>query len=167
MQGEPAAPPADRHRLTFSRRERFWLFLMNVYPPYVGAGVRVRPVPGRRAVEARMKLRWWNRNYVKTHFGGSLYSMCDPHLMLLALWEMGGDHVVWDKAASIRFRRPGRGTVTARFELTADDLAAMRRGAAESRTYEPVFQVEVRGEDGEVVAEVEKRLYVRRKDRQR
>lgn len=149
----------------FSRKERFWLRLMNLYPPYVGAGVRVRPVRGRRAVDVTMKLRWWNRNYVGTHFGGSLYSMCDPHLMLLALWGLGWDYVVWDKAAEIRFLRPGRGTVTARFELTPEQLEEMRRGADEQGKVEPTFRVEVRDPEDRVVAVVEKLLYVRRKDR--
>ena len=50
-----------------------------------------------------MKLRFWNANDVGTHFGGSLFAMTDAFL--------GSDYVVWDKAASIGYRKPGRGTV--------------------------------------------------------
>lgn len=154
--------------MPFSRKQRWLLRAMNLYPPYLGAGVRVRPVPaerGERAVEATMKLRWWNRNYVGTHFGGSLYSLCDPHLMLLLLWDLGGDYIVWDKAAEIRFLKPGRGTVRARFEIPPQRVAEIRRRADADERVEPRFEVEVRDGGGEVVARVSKLLYVRRKER--
>jgi acyl-coenzyme A thioesterase PaaI-like protein len=141
--------------------------LLNVWPPYLGAGVRVRPVPGLRAVDVRLVLRFWNRNYFGTQFGGSLYSMCDPFLCLLALGGLGGGYVVWDKAAEVRFLRPGRGAVSARFELTPERLAEIRRDADRLGKVEPLFRVEVHDAAGEVVAEIDKLLYVRRKDRGR
>jgi acyl-coenzyme A thioesterase PaaI-like protein len=159
-------PPAERPlRTSLTRRERWLLRLLNVWPPYLGAGVRVRPVPGRRAVDVRLVLRFWNRNYFGTQFGGSLYSMCDPFLCLLALGGLGGGYVVWDKAAEVRFLRPGRGPVSARFELTPERLGEIRRDADRLGKVEPSFHVEVRDAAGEVVAEIDKLLYVRRKDR--
>lgn len=152
-------------RAILTRRERWLLRLLNLWPPYLGAGVRVRPVPGRRAVDVSLVLRFWNRNYFGTQFGGSLYSMCDPFLCLLALGGLGGGYVVWDKAAEVRFVRPGRGPVSARFELTAGELAAIRRDADRLGKVEPRFRVEVRDGKGEVVAEIDKLLYVRRKER--
>ncbi len=140
------------------------LRLLNLYPPYLGAGVRVRVSPDFRTFEVRMKLRWWNRNYVGTHFGGSLYTMCDPFLMLILLEHLGRDYVVWDKAATIRFRRPGRGTVRATFHIPEERIAEIRAAADRDGKIEPVFQVEVVDERDDVVAEVEKLLYVRRKD---
>ena len=83
---------------------------MRLYPPYLGAGIRVTHVSHDfREIDVRMGLHWWNRNYVGTHFGGSLYSMIDPFLMLMFLENLGRDYVVWDKAATIRFKTPGRG----------------------------------------------------------
>jgi hypothetical protein len=136
---------------------------MNLYPPFLGAGVRVRWVPGRLAVEVSMGLHWWNRNYVGTHFGGSLYTLCDPFYMLLVMWGLGGGYIVWDKAAEIHFRRPGRGRVHARFAVSAERLEEIRRGVEEHGKVEPRFVAEVRGEDGELVARVDKLLHVRRK----
>jgi len=158
---EPFDPPL---RTTLSRRERWLLRSLNLWPPYLGAGIRVRPVRGRRAVDVRLVLRFWNRNYFGTQFGGSLYSMCDPFLCLLALGGLGGGYVVWDKAAEVRFVRPGRGPVSVRFELTAEQLATIRRDADRLGKVEPRFEVEVRDGDGEVVAKVDKLLYVRRKE---
>ncbi len=145
------------------RRLRFKL-LVNLYPPYVGAGIRVQRIADDfSTVEVRMALHFWNRNYVGTHFGGSLYSMTDPFLMLMLIEMLGPGYVVWDRSASIRFRRPGRGTVRARFEIPAARLEEIRRAADEGDKVEPVFTVNVVDEDGEVVADVEKVLYVRKR----
>lgn len=145
---------------------RNWLLrLFNVYPPYLGAGVRVKASPDLHTFEVRMKLRFWNRNYVGTHFGGSLYTMCDPFFMLILMNALGRDYIVWDKEATIRFRRPGRGTVRASFHIPPERVAEIKAEADAQRKVEPVFQVNVLDEQGEVVAEVEKLLYVRRKDR--
>ncbi|HYO14699.1 MAG TPA: DUF4442 domain-containing protein [Thermoanaerobaculia bacterium] len=144
---------------------RRWLLrMLNLYPPYLGAGVRVRTSPDLRTFEVRMKLRWWNRNYVGTHFGGSLYTMCDPFFMLILVDALGSGYIVWDKAATIRFRRPGRGTVRATFHIPPERIEEIRAAAVATAKVEPVFTVEVVDDQGEVVAEVEKLLYVRRKE---
>ena len=145
-------------------KSRRWLIrLMNVFPPYLGAGIRVRPNANLSAFDVRMKLRWWNRNYVGTHFGGSLYSLCDPFFMLILFEALGRDYIVWDKAATIRFRRPGRGTVHARFEIGPERVAEIRAAADRDGKVEPTFTAEVKDDEGQVIAEVEKLLYVRRK----
>jgi acyl-coenzyme A thioesterase PaaI-like protein len=142
---------------------RWKIRLLNLYPPYLGAGVRVRPSADLRTFEVRMKIRFWNRNYVGTAFGGSLYAMCDPFFMLILIEALGHDYVVWDKAATIRFRRPGRGTVMATFHIPQERIDEIRAAADAGGKVEPVFTVDVVDEKGEVVADVEKLLYVRRK----
>jgi hypothetical protein len=87
--------------------------------------------------------------------------------MLMLMANLGRDYIVWDKAATIRFRKPGRGRVCARFVLTEDRLDEIRRAADAQDKVEPVFTVQVLDDADEVVAEVEKLLYVRRKDRAR
>ena len=143
------------------------LRLLSFYPPYVGAGVRVRRIAGDPpGYEARMKLRFWNGNYFGTHFGGSLYSMCDPFFVLILAPALGDGFAVWDKSASIRFRRPGRGTVTARFAIPRQQVEEIRAAAQRDGKVEPRFSAEVRARGGEVVAEVEKLLSVRWRDPQ-
>ena len=137
---------------------------VNTYLPLLGAGIKVtRIAPDFRQIDVAMKLRFWNANYVGTHYGGSLYSMCDPFYMLMLIENLGPDYIVWDKAASIRFRKPGRGTVTAHFRLSAEQIDDVRRMANALAKYEPVFTVEVKDEAGEVVAVVEKTIYVKKK----
>jgi acyl-coenzyme A thioesterase PaaI-like protein len=144
---------------------RSWMMrLLSLYPPYLGAGVRVHAAADLRTFEVRMKLSRFNRNYVGTQFGGSLYSMCDPFFMLILAEALGRDYIVWDKAATIRFRRPGRGTVRATFHIPPERIAEIRAAADAQGKIEPAFEVAVLDDAGEIVAEVEKLLYVRRKD---
>jgi len=140
------------------------LRLMRFYPPYLGAGIRVTEVAqDLRTLTVEMDLTAWNRNYVGTHFGGSLYAMCDPFYMFMVIQALGPGYVVWDKSATIDFLKPGRGRVTARFELTEDRLAQIRADLAANGKSHPRFEVEVRDQDGDVVARVGKVLSVRPK----
>ena len=143
------------------RHIRLWL---NLWPPFLGSGIRVtRLDPDWRAIDVEMKLRFFNSNYVGTHYGGSLYSMTDPFYMLMLIENLGRGYVVWDKSASIRFRRPGRGRVTATFRLTEEQLEDIRQQMQTAEKIEPTFTVEVKDESGEVVAVVDKVVQVRKK----
>lgn len=138
---------------------------VNLWPPFIGAGIRVKRIsPDMKEIDVEMKLRWWNANYVGTHFGGSLYAMADAFYMLMLMAKLGHDYVVWDKSASIRYRRPGVGTVRAEFRLSNEQLDDIREKVKTMSKYEPTFTVEVRDLKGNVVAEVSKILHVRRKE---
>ncbi len=143
---------------------RAFRLLLNLYPPYLGAGVRVRHVsPDFREIVVEMPLRFFNRNYVGTHFGGSLYAMVDPFYMLMLIKNLGPDYIVWDKAASIEFVKPGRGTVRAHFRLDEKVLDEIKEKVKDGGKYLPTFTVPVVDRHGDVVARVEKVLYVRKK----
>ncbi|MBZ5705841.1 MAG: DUF4442 domain-containing protein [Acidobacteriia bacterium] len=145
--------------------KRHMRWLLNLYPPYLGAGIRIKRLqPDWRAIDVEMKLRFWNSNYVGTHFGGSLYSMTDPFYMLMLIENLGRDYIVWDKSASVRFRRPGKGKVSASFRLSDEQIEGIRQRLNTQEKVEPTFVVEVKDETGAVVAEVEKVLYVRKKE---
>jgi uncharacterized protein DUF4442 len=145
-----------------SRALRRWI---NLWPPFLGAGIRVVRISlDMKAVDVEMKLRWWNANYVGTHFGGSLFAMTDAFYMLMLMFNLGRDYIVWDKGASIRFRKPGKGTVRAEFRLTDAQIDDIREKLKTLPKYEPTFWIEVKDEAGVVIAEGEKLLYVRRKD---
>ncbi len=143
--------------------QRLMIRAINFWPPILGAGIRVKWSADNKAVDVEMKLRFWNRNYVGTHYGGSLYSMTDPFYMLMLMNNLGSDYIVWDKAASIRFRKPGKGRVRAEFRLTDEQLDEIRSKLMTEAKYEPTFQVQVKDEAGDVVAEVQKVLHIRRK----
>lgn len=137
---------------------------VNLWPPFLGAGIRVTHIAAdMKAVDVEMKLRWWNANYVGTHFGGSLFAMTDAFYMLMLMHHLGDEYTVWDKAASIRYRKPGRGTVRAEFRLSDAQIDDIRGKLKSLPKYEPVFPVAVKDEQGVVIAEVERLVYVRKK----
>ena len=144
----------------------FWLQLrerlINFYPPLLGAGIRSRTIDDL-TIHVEMKLTAFNRNIVGVHFGGSLYAMCDPWFMLIMMRALGPDYIVWDKAASIKFVSPGRGTVNAIFQIPQERVNEIRAAADRGEKIEPTFSVDVLGEQGQVIAHVEKLLYVRKK----
>ena len=144
----------------------FWLRLrerlINFYPPLLGAGIRSRTID-ELTIHVEMKLTALNRNIVGVHFGGSLYAMCDPWFMLIMMRALGPDYIVWDKAASIKFVSPGRGTVNAIFQIPQERVNEIRAVADRGEKIEPTFSVDVLGEQGQVIAHVEKLLYVRKK----
>ena len=137
---------------------------MNVFPPWWGAGISIAEVaPDWKRMTVQMKQRFYNRNVFGTHFGGSLYSMCDPHYVLLLVPLLGRDYIIWDKAAAIDFLKPARGTVRAVFDWNDAQLQEIRDSTAGGARHEPQRTVDVVDEAGEVVARVHTTLYVRRK----
>ena len=145
-----------------SFKQQLMLRLVNLWPPFAATGIHVRWGADMKSVDVTMKLRFWNRNFVGTHYGGSLYSMTDPFYMLMLIKNLGPGYVVWDKAASIHFRKPGKGKVRAEFRLTNAQLDDIREQLNTLPKYEPTFAVEVKDEAGEVVAEVQKVLHIRK-----
>ena len=143
-------------------RRRFLERLINFYPPLLGAGIRSRTID-EHTIHVEMKLTALNRNIVGTHFGGSLYAMCDPWFMLILMRALGTDYIVWDKAASIQFLQPGHGTMTATFRITQERIAEIRQEADGGQKIEPTFAVDVLDTQGQAIAHVEKLLYVRKK----
>ena len=143
---------------------RLFRLMMNWWPPYRGAGIRVRAISSdwcHVRVELRAGLR--NRNYFGTHFGGSLYAMADPFYVLMLAHLLGDRYLIWDQAAEIEFLKPARGTVTAEFHLDPHQVERLRREAADGSKLLPEYHVEIRDSGGETVARVRKRLYVRLK----
>ncbi|WP_245620759.1 DUF4442 domain-containing protein [Roseivirga seohaensis] len=139
--------------------------MINWYPPFLGAGIKLTYLSDDfMKAEVQMKLRWWNKNLVGVHFGGSLASMCDPFYMLLLMNTLGRDYIVWDKAASIRFKRPGKGTVKCVFELTEPLLTQIKEEVTAAGKKDYYFDLTVTDEEENVVCEVHKTIYVRKKE---
>ncbi len=147
-------------------RHRLLMRLVSLYPPYLGAGVRVTyPKDDTYTVTVAMGLHFWNKNLFGTQFGGSLYSMCDPQFVFILLRNLGPGYVVWNKSAVIEFLRPGRGRVTATFHVPPEKIAEIRAAADRGEKVEPVLPVDVLASDGERVARVTETLWVKKKTR--
>lgn len=145
-------------------RQMFLDRLINFYGPFLGAGVKLHSMSKDfRHARVSMKLTFYNRNYMGTQFGGSLYAMVDPWYMLMLIKNLGPEFIVWDKAATIQFKKPGRGTVFAEFNLTEDHLNEIRTTLVAQNKMDYIFKVEIKDKDGTIIALVDKVLYIRRK----
>lgn len=139
-------------------------WILRFYGPYIGAGIKVVHIAEDYSyTKVQMSLRFYNKNYFGTHFGGSLYSMVDPFYCLMLVERLGKDYIVWDKGADIDFVSPGKGIVYAEFKLTDEEVDNVRQQAASGEAVIPNFTVDVVDKTGQVIARVDKRLYVRKK----
>ena len=147
-----------------------WEFLSNefgidvafsVFAPYHGANIKVKVIDNF-TVESSMELIPSNTNYVGTHFGGSLYSMCDPFYMLILVKNLGPEYLVWDKSAAVDFISPGTGVVKARFHIPSDEIVKIKQIVAEKRKVDMDFHTQILDEAGKIVANLKKGLYIRR-----
>ena len=140
--------------------------LFNLWPVFRGAGIRVREIaPDFRSVTVELRAKLLNRNWVGTHFGGSLFAMTDPFFMIMMMQNLGREYTVWDKAGAVRFLKPAKGTVTAKFTLDPAEVEKAREATAGGEKYEPRFKVDIVDAEGVTVADVEKTLYIRRKNK--
>lgn len=137
---------------------------MSYWPPFFASGIKVKIVGDNKdQFLVSMPLRIYNKNYVGTHYGGSLYSMCDPFYMLILMEKLGREYLVWDKAAHIQFKKPGKGKVSAHFIISDEEVQSIRQEVESKGKWEPLFTIEVKDESNEVVAFVEKKLWVKKK----
>lgn len=137
---------------------------MSFWPPFLGAGVSVDFIAEDFSIiDVSLKMRFWNKNYVNTHFGGTLYSMTDPFYMLMLLERLGPGFIVWDKAATINFKKPGVGRVRCRFELSDERISSIKEELKLADKIYPKFLVDVLNEKNEIVCTVEKTLYIKAK----
>lgn len=143
---------------------KIFRFLLNIYGPYLGAGVKIEEIADNwHYMRVSMKLRWYNRNAMGVHFGGSIYSMVDPHLVLMHMQLLGPAYTVWDQSAQVDFLRPGTGKLTAEFQLTDEDIHAIRDQSTDGRIYRPEYTLKVLNEKKKTVARVRKTLYIKEK----
>lgn len=141
--------------------------LVNLWPPFLAMGIRVEKNLNNnfRHLEISMKMHWYNINYVGVHFGGGIYTMTDAFYMLMLMKNLGSDYIVWDKAASINFKKPGLGTLHATFIFTEEEIEKVRQQADTNPKYIFDKAVDVLNEQDEVIASCIRTLYVRRKDK--
>lgn len=139
-------------------------FLLNVYPPYLGAGIKIEHIKSNwEELKVSMTLRWYNRNAVGTHFGGSLYSMTDPHIMLLLMNILGKDYIVWDKSAEIDFIKATKEKVFCTITVTREIIEEIKEKTKNGEKFLPEFTLEIVDRHKNMIAKLKKVLYIRRK----
>jgi acyl-coenzyme A thioesterase PaaI-like protein len=136
----------------------------NFFPAYRGSGARVVYIADDyREIRVKIPLSWRTRNYVGTIYGGSMYAGIDPIYMLMLIKNLGKDYVVWDKAAKIRFKRPGREALFVDFLLTGEELEEIKTILETERSVDRIYNVKLADKNGKVHAIIEKTLYIAKK----
>ena len=144
---------------SFDSKKMRWMF--NLFPAYLGSGAKVTYIDASyKQLKIKLPLSWRTRNYVGTIYGGSMYAAIDPMYMLMLMRILGKDYVVWDKAASIRFRRPGTTTLYANFVITDEQVQEIQALVAENGEIDYHFQLDMVDEQGKVHAQFDKTIYV-------
>jgi len=147
-----------------SSKSRLFRWKFNLFPAYRGSGGRVKYIADEfMEVRVKIPLNWRTRNYVGTMYGGSMYSAVDPIYMLMLIRILGSDYIVWDKAAKIRFKRPGNDTLFVNFELSPDEISEIKRLAETERSVDRIYNLELTDKEGKVHALIEKTLYIAKK----
>jgi acyl-coenzyme A thioesterase PaaI-like protein len=139
--------------------------LLHLWPCYWGTGVRVKYVSRDfREFRLEVPLNWRTRNYVGTIFGGSMYGAVDPVCMLMLIRNLGPSYEVWDKAANIRFKKPGRSTLHAAFRLDQEEIDRIRDDLSHTESIDRVYNIDLADEKGTTCATVEKVIHIRKKE---
>jgi acyl-coenzyme A thioesterase PaaI-like protein len=137
---------------------------LNFFPAFRGTGAWVTYIADDWSeMRVKVPLSWRTRNYVGTIFGGSLYASVDPHFMFMLIHRLGPGYLVWDKAATIRFRRPGRGPLVAVCRMPDAEVAEVKRLLETAEKVDRTYDVDLVAKDGTVCATVEKVVNVRKK----
>ncbi|MBK6749327.1 MAG: DUF4442 domain-containing protein [Acidobacteria bacterium] len=149
---------------SFKSRRFRWMF--NFFPAYRGTGGRVAYIADDfHEVRVKLPLNWRTRNYVGTIYGGSIYASVDPIYMLMLIHILGDDYVVWDKAAKIRFKKPGKDTLYVDFQLSSDEIVEIKKLAETERSVDRIYKLELKDKNGVVHAFIEKTLYIAKKSK--
>ncbi len=147
---------------SFKSRKFRWMF--NLFPAYRGTGGWVVFISDDfRQVRVKIPLSWRTRNYVGTIFGGSMYGAIDPIYMLMLIQILGPEYVVWDKAAKIRFKRPGKETLYCDFRVTQEEIDEIKRLAETEKSIDRIYELELKDKAGVVHALIEKTVYISKK----
>ena len=114
-----------------------------------------------RSVSARIRLTWRNANYKGVMFGGSMFAAMDPPAMVALIHLSGEDYVVWDKSASIQYKRPANQHVYAQFRFEESELAHIRQPVDECGECIRSMAIPWTSADGQIVfSVVNKELYI-------
>ncbi|MCG3730470.1 DUF4442 domain-containing protein [Vibrio cincinnatiensis] len=141
---------------------------LNSWPPFWGAGIKIESISNDfREAKLRLKLRWWNKNANRSQYGGSIFSLTDPVYSLMLMGILGKQYYVWDKEASINFIKPGRSDLYAEFLISQAQLDDILSVTANGDKCFPEFIIHVKDKEGNVVSEVHRKLYVRKRPKYR
>lgn len=105
-----------------------------------------------------------NRNYVGSIFGGSLFSATDPIYMIQLMNILKDDYIVWDKDATIKYKRPTKENVYAEFSFSHEEINEIKSKVSDNGEFDLVKTLNIVNKEHVVFAEISKTIYIANKD---
>lgn len=115
-------------------------------------------------IKIKIPLSYKNKNFVGSIFGGSLFSSTDPIYMIQLIKILGENYVVWDKNATIKYKRPARETVFCDFVFTSDEIKSIKNDVLKKREIDLVKTSNIVSKNNIIIAELTKTIYVADKE---
>lgn len=136
----------------------------NFFPVYRRTGARLTYIDDTwKEIRISIPLRLWTRNIIGTISGISMFGGVDPIYMVMLIKILGDDFVVWDKEATIRFKRPGRSRLSARFILDDSEIETIRTALETVQAIDRTYRIDLVDQEGMICATVEKTIHIARK----
>ncbi len=145
----------------FLKPATIYKYLFNLSPMYRRSTGRIRSVSeDLHQVVVEIPFTYKNKNYAGTIFGGSLFSATDPIYMIQLIQILGDSYVVWDKSATIHYKRPAKEKVIAVFEFTGEEIEQIKKIIEEQKEVVWEKKLNIANEKGIVFCQLEKVLYI-------
>lgn len=150
--------------MTESFAKKIERFKFNLFPAYRRSGGRIAYISDDyHEIHVKLPLNWATKNYVGTIFGGSMFAAVDPIYMVMLIKILGKDYIIWDKSANIKFKRPGKETLFAKFLITPKEISDIKIQLETAKSIDKLFTIVLKNKAGKVHCIVEKTIYISKK----
>ncbi|PCH72898.1 MAG: DUF4442 domain-containing protein [Flavobacteriaceae bacterium] len=147
--------------LRFMSQATLFKWGFNMSPMYRHTKAKILTVSeDLHEVVIKIPLTLGNKNFVGSIFGGSLFAATDPIFMIQLMWILGKDYVVWDKSATINYKKPAYENAYCTFKLSKDLLTSIKKEIAENGEMNLDLKLDICSKDTVVFCELNKTLYI-------
>ncbi len=147
---------------SFKTKLQRWAF--NFFPVFRRTGARFTYFSDDlHEVRLKLPLNWKTRNYVKTIFGGCLFSAVDGIHVVMLIKLLGRGYIVWDKEGSISYKKPGTSTLYATIQLGQQEVEEIKKELETKPSTLRVYPIDFVDSQNVVHASIQRTVYVKKK----
>ena len=149
--------------MTESLKTRLKRIAFNFFPAVWASGGKYTYVSeDMRELHLKLPLNLRSRNYIGTIFGGSMFSATDPMFFMMLIKNLPG-YIIWDKASSIRYKKPGRDVLYTKTKITQEDIDSIVEELKSKDKLDRVFTLDLIDTAGDGCATIKKNIHIRHK----
>ena len=136
----------------------------NISPMYRRTTARIIHISkDLKEIKIKIALSYKNKNYVGAIFGGSMFAATDPIYMTQLMQILGDDFVVWDKAATIHYKRPAKETLFCEFIFSDEEIETIQKRVQNEHEITVEKTTHLTNKENTIFAEVIKIVYIAEK----